>query len=392
MNLYQFLIADRLKLLFSFFGDSFLFWCKSLFALQPQLIQKIVDSNINLVGSEYAFGYLDFLFGYKSYNNNNIQQSLSEVGLSHLLSASGFFITWLLEKLDLCFSFLHFRSYRVRQILKLVVIAIYWFLSRSSAALSRSLLSVLLSLIVKNLGFSQLNFYRSLILVLVLMWLIDSSQLATLSLRFSLGAVVGIYCLASFFSSWSSGVKFGRSKPTIFNIFPQPESRFHAFVKRFFIKGADQFTFFISVQLGMLPLIAATWGEMAVSSLIANTLLAGVSPVLFSLGLVWLGWLGITQLGYCVGNCTTWLSVPTRMLFWPYLVFGWLAEQLAKLTQFTLKLPQFSAGATVAWYAGLLLIRFFYQRFQTTRIVKRVSLQSFAESLLKNKKNMLIKI
>ncbi len=383
----QFLIVDRLNITSRFFGDSFLYWWKSLTVFQQNLIQKIIESNSNLVGKEYDLAYLDFLFGYKSYKQNNTQFALREAGLSHLLSASGFFIIWFLGLFDRVLSWLRLRSFRIRSCLKLLAIAFYWLLSKSSASLARSLLSVLLGFIVKFMWWRQLDFFRCQILVLLLMWLCDSQQFATPSLQFSLGAVVGIYSLSGILNHLWKQILYSRTSKIGFSLPPQPRHKMSIFMKRAFSKMGEQLIFFICVQFGMLPLIASAWGEMAGSSVIANTILAGVSPALFGLGLVWLGWLGVSQLCLSFWNCSSWLKIPTLVFFWPYRVFGWLAEELSQVTQFSVKLPLFSFMATLAWYSGLLFVRFLYQRFQTAQTIQGVSLEPFAKSLQYSKNN-----
>jgi len=140
------------------------------------------------------------------------------------------------------------------------------------------------------------------------------------------------------------------------------------------------FALFLSLQLGMLPLISATWGKIGLISLLINTLTVGLAPVIFYLGICWCGWLICLHFTFLFFGFYYLSSTLSASLLFPLITLFEISDRILQLDQFSTTLPVFSPTLTIIWYIVIFLIgRFHLYRTHRT-IFSRYSLSALVDS------------
>lgn len=322
------------------------------------------ESAVGRLGAQIAIGSV---FGVQVGQNSSSSLKLKTIGMSHLWSASGLSLSLFIQVINSFLSLFSYVSFNKKTILCIFSLLFFWCVGPKSASLQRSFLSILLFLLLsRRFGF-QLSKFRSLLFVLFIIILLQSTLIDSLSLRFSAGAVFGVICLNPFLSSYfkfKQDIPFSHSS-FLSKILFKIKKLLHAFFKNVVV--------FLSLQLGMLPLISSTWGEIGLVSLLVNVLMAGVASLIFYLGLIWCVWIVLYAF---IFHHLDFADMFSSFLMFPFELLFEISDQFVQIDQIVLSIPKFSTLATIAWYTAIFLINMLYISRRKTEIYAQFSLNN----------------
>jgi hypothetical protein len=360
--------VDQPFLIFSTLLSSLIYWFEigSLLcdALKVEL-KAIGYYYLGNLDTSYAMG---LLWGVQLGQNGSLHHKLQVIGMSTLWSASGLAVSLFLSAQRSIYSFLRYVYISKRTILHLLSLFFFWHMSAKSPSLLRALLMASLALIIKDLCNRQLKSIYSLFLTLCFLLiydlLISNSQFGqSLSLQFSVAAVFGVVYLQPTIKSLFIKILLKRNRSSTF-ISSSSITTFISFVRKncswFFSMIVNNLSLLLSIQLSMLPLISQTWGEVNLVQFITSTLIAGLSPALFLLGLIWFVWtLAVFSFGL-IGRFDYLSRTVSLLLIFPVKMMFQLADQLVQIEQVVLLLPPFNNLSTIAWYSAIFFVGEYY--------------------------------
>jgi len=322
------------------------------------------ESAVGRLGAQIAIGSV---FGVQIGQNSSLSLKLKTIGMSHLWSASGLSLYLFIQVINSFLSLFSYVSFNKKTFLSILSLLFFWCVGPKSASLQRSFLSILLFLLFsKYFGF-QLSKLRLLVYILIIIILLQPTLINSLSLWFSVGAVFGVICLNSFLSSL-----FKMDQTTFFSnssFLSKILFRIKKMLRVFF----KNVVLFLSLQLGMLPLISLTWGEISLMSLLLNILMAGVAPNVFYLGLIWCVWIVFYILWL---RSFAFAKVLSSLLMFPLEWLFEISDQFVQIDQMALRIPEFSTIATIAWYTAIFLINQFFVYRRKTEISAQYTLNN----------------
>lgn len=331
----------------------------SHFSKQVILLKQTMNqTGTELVGkntSELASG---LVFGVQLGRNTQLARSLQVIGMSQLWSASGFSISLYIFCLERCLQLLFSCSRLIRTILILFGLLSFWYASSQAPSLQRAVITSSLALVVRELCYRQISSLRSLFFSVLLIILVQPFLLDSLSLQFSVAAVLGVISLRGLFLSWLS--------------FTHTRRRLNLLERLFQAAGAN-LALFLSLQLGMLPLISLTWGELNLFGVITSVLLASFAPLLFYLGMIWCCWTLLVILFQSFFSLSRFVYTISTLLLLPLTSFTSFAQSFSQVEELSIRIPQFSTAFSIIWFAVLLLIRWLVKYWQFKMLARSIS-------------------
>ncbi|KUK79795.1 MAG: hypothetical protein XD95_0115 [Microgenomates bacterium 39_7] len=346
--------ADQSFLIISTLLCSLNYWFTSLSLICITLKDQLLAMGSELVGtldSDLAFG---LLWGVQLGQNGSLSRKLKLIGMSSLWSASGLSISLLLSTQRSFFGRLRYIPITKRTILHLLTLLVFWYMSDNSVSLMRALLMATLSLLLKDCFGRQLKSFYSLLLSLGFLLLLDFNLIDSLSLRFSVAAVFAVLYLHPFLrsclplASLKHGTSYSRVSSPLASLIDHLALLLNVLI--------DNFSLFLSIQLGMLPLISHTWGELSLVQLMTNTLIAVISPFLFFIGLIWFLWMLPMVLFKSFMFPSHFGSDISLLLLLPVKTLLQISDQLVQIEQVVLIIPQFSSLSIYLWYGAIFLV------------------------------------
>lgn len=361
-------------LFFYYIVASLIDWLRSLNDIALSSLSYLTMHSEALVGKLLSQLALGSVFGVQIGQNSSLSNNLKTIGMSQLWSVSGFSITLFLNIIDSIFSLRGYISFHKRTILSILSLFFFWCVSSKSPSFQRAIISMIISLVFKKILGVQISSLRLLIFVIFILVIFNHSLIDSISLRFSAGAVFGVIHLFPFLSSLVQfqSRSFSTSSSYIYKII--------YFIKKFFYLFYKNLALFLSLQLGMLPLISSAWGEVGLLSLLVNTLLVGLAPAIFYFGVFWCFWvINLSLIFTCLGlDCYS--SNISRCFLFPFITLFEIADQLVQFEQFPITVPAFSLRVTIVWYMGIFLIGKLHTNRSKRTIFSRYSLSKLANS------------
>lgn len=366
-----------------------------------------LEKSNRLIGDQLSNLMFGLMFGAQNSLNSSLYHSFKIMGMLHICSASGFNVSIFSKAISFLLEIGSYCNYFLKTILLLLSALCFWYMSGQGPSMQRAVLMTGLSLLVRRLGFKQLKPLRSLVFVSLIIILMDFSLVDSLSLRFSVLATAGIILLTPVFTFLAEGwLQPGRFEKTTSN----RDGFLVYFLKTLYRYFARNLALFFSVQLALLPLISATWGEFSLLSIITNSLLSGVLPVLVTLGLIWFGWCaGVVLTSNLVKPVTlanpvvqakipNFPKIPVFAKITAYLanlervsqVFGFLttlplnfflqvSHYFTQLDVGAVIIPEFNTTQTVLWYLGWGVVGWWWQTRQTRQKIRPLAIRVFAK-------------
>ncbi len=307
------------------------------------------------MSSKMAFG---LVFGVQLGQNSALYRNLQLIGMSNLWSASGLSISLFLSAQRYFFGLIRYLSLNKKTVLHLFSLLTFWCLSGKSLSLLRAVVMSLLAILVRQWGGRQLSSITALIFTLVIILLLDINHFHSLSLRFSAAAIFAVIYLCPSLEEFCFSllpfrvVRFSDSHLKRAKL----HSRLFFGLKRLLAMLIKNFSLFLSIQLGMLPLASSIWPEIGLLSLAVNTFLAGIAPVLFLVGLIWISLLSFLGIVSLLLNFQLFMATFLSLAIFPLVIFIEMSDHIVQIEQIVIKIPGFSWQATLIWYIGIFLL------------------------------------
>lgn len=293
--------------------------------------------------------------------DTRLRHELQLMGILHLWSASGFNVTFIVGLVDRLLQRVHFLVFSLKTVLLLLSVLAVWWVGVGSVSLTRALFAALLLLLSVRLFFRKPSGLFSLLAVVSLLVISQPDLLESWSLRFSVLAVFGIHCFQPLF----------RLLVLHLLTFLQPARVLHPV--SFYSRACTLFaqlllhfyrnlTLFLSLQLALVPLISQTWGEIALNSLVVNTVLAGFTPTLAGFSLAWIAWCLLANCLLAGGlmpatQLQPFFRVPALFCTLPLRFLLWAAASISRLNLPVFLVPEFTWQQTICWILSIYLIR-----------------------------------
>lgn len=368
--------SDPTFLLFYYVVASLIDWLRFFNDVALSFFSYLAMHSEALVGKLMSQLALGTVFGVQLGQNSSLSDNLKNIGMSQLWSISGFSIGLFINLVESFICVCRYISFNKRAFLSILSLLFFWCISSKTPSFQRAVISMILSLVVKKIFGLQLSGLRLLIYVLFLLVFYDSSLINSISLRFSAAAVFGVINLFPFLSSLIPFSPSSRLSP--------PSSSFSYLIifnfKNFFSLIYKNFSLFLSLQLGMLPLISSTWGEVSLISLLVNTLVVGLAPAIFFLGVFWCCWvIGCSFMVPFLGF-DSFSSTLSACLLFPFITLFEVADQVAQFNFFQITVPAFSLNITIIWYIVIFLIGRLHSSRVHRMIFSRYSLSTLISS------------
>lgn len=362
-----------LKLVYASFFDWWNFFQAQILIFKDSIF-NLSQLFIGVQPTEAMFG---LVFGAQRSLNSSLYHSFKVMGMLHIWSASGFNVAIFVSTIKLILNTATHCSAYLKTILLLLGTCFFWMISGQGPSMQRAVIMSALSLLVRKLLFKQLHSLWSLVLTVVIILLLDFSLISSLSLQFSVAATAGIIVLNPLFFSlekriFKSGQKVGRTRG-VWSLF---KILICSAVRYFY----QNFSIFFSVQLALLPLISSTWGEIGWLSVLTNTFLAGLLPLLVTLGIIWFGCCALASVAVQFFNITEITRILGLVLTFPLNIFLELSHFLARFEAGTLKISEFSQTATWLWFLGWGILGRYVQLRNTRQKTKPLAIKIFANA------------
>lgn len=373
-------MIDQLISVIQVFQASLNDWWRVLQHSITALKLLIYDFSYSVIGKQQSEAMFGLVFGADNSLNSALADTFKVMGMLHIWSASGFNVSVFLTAVKL----ITYCSHRIKTILLLLSTCVFWWLSGQGPSMQRAVLMTGLSLLIRQYFFKQIKPLRSLLFTLTIIFLIDPSLINSLSLQFSVAATVGILQLNPGFTNLGDHL-FSKKIATAKrggNLVTQ--------VYRLILKTLNYFytnlALFFSVQIALLPLISSTWGELSWLSLITNTLLAGLVPLLVFLGLFWFGLSAVLLLSSHLVNLffvteNIWLLKIAQVIGMgvnlPLEIFLEISQLVANFETSSVVISQLTSWQTGAWLVGWYFIGQLWQSSQTKKRLAPLAMTVF---------------
>ncbi len=221
------------------------------------------------------------IFGSAHPLSNTLHRNFQIMGMLHLLSASGYNVGLVLQIVKPLFKRCSNLSQKTKAILTALSVLLFFYLSNGGYSLQRAVVMALFAIVVRRLWYRQIASLRLLFYACLLIVWLNPEGLQSLSLQLSVAATGGIVWLYPILSRWISMRK--DSKKTGF-------SKLISLIRSYCRQGL---LLYLSAQIGVLPILINTFGEISLLGLITNTFLVGIVPFLTVIAVLWLGACGL---------------------------------------------------------------------------------------------------
>lgn len=264
-----------------------------------------------------------FVFGFDEKLPESLVNKIKVTGMQHVVVASGFNVSLVMVLVMGCLALFPL-SKRYKSLITMLGIFLYSLISGLSAPLSRAVIMGMLSILAKNFFFRQYRALFGLCLAAFFMLLVRPSYFFNISFQLSTSATMGVILVYPLFVR----------KNGIFSILTQndadqlqalSQTQLSVFsrLKSFF---ADAFFTTLSAQSLTLPLLLYHFGEFSLISLVSNTFLLWLTPI-------------VTYAGFLV--------IGLDLILKPLLLFSSNAEHLLSMIAF---FPEFFFVAGINYF------------------------------------------
>lgn len=264
------MMANQHYLLFSFFRALVNDWLVFVGLYLSQLktaLEALFSSYYPLPIDQLL---VSMVFGRTTQFNKDLHLKFNIIGMLHVVCASGFnvnLVTSLFEKpLKIIWG---------RKAIGWLLIGLVWFycaLAQSGVALIRAGTMITLKILCRNIFLSQLNFVASFYLSCLLLLLVKFEWWQSISFQLTVAATWGMIFLVPALKKLLKEI-FGNTSFINYN--------------QIACWLVDSVATTLAAQLAVLPLILFYFGQFSWISLIANSLILWLTPLITWSGLVW---------------------------------------------------------------------------------------------------------
>jgi len=249
-----------------------------------QILEKISQYTIEeklvikqLIAEPHASLLIGFLFGEKALLNESTQKVLKVVGMQHVISASGYNVALVLNFASLVFGKVFTK--KITSFFSLTTMLVYIFMAGITASLLRAGLMVTMLVLSTHFFHKQYLAAHSLYLTAVILLLWQPFLIHSISFQLSFLATLGLVKFSHLFQPRTTNepeksYKLKKITLSIHIIEGIKET----------LKSSFQTT--LAAQIFTLPIILFHFGELSLLSLVANTLLLWLTPLITILGLI----------------------------------------------------------------------------------------------------------
>jgi len=317
------------------------------------------------------------VFGAQKSLNSSLYHSFKVMGMLHIWSASGFNVAIFISSIKLILNTVTYCSAYLKTFLLLLGTCFFWMISGQGPSMQRAVFMSVLSLLIRKLLFRQLPPLWSLVFTVAIILLLDFSLASSLSLQFSVAATAGIIILNPLFFGLEKKLFLGRhiARET-WGVWSSFKTLIRSVVRYFY----QNFSIFFSVQLALLPLIGSTWGEIGWLSIFTNTFLAGLLPLLVTLGLIWFGCCALASVVVQIFDITLIARIIGLTLTFPLRIFLELSHFLARFETGTLKISEFSQISIWLWFLGWGMLSWWIQQRRSRQKIDHLNIKIFANA------------
>ncbi len=274
-------------LFLSFFSNLPNLWVSKWVLIVSQIRQFLQKNLFIHLPKSHQSLLKGLIFGGVDTMDQQTRHFFKVIGMLHVVSASGFNVSlvvslvkkvlkiWplsLLEKSRFC-----------QTMIVCFFIFFYAMLSDGSWSIWRSSVMTALRLMVKKIFFKQLKPIIALVFSCLILFLVDPLVLESVGFQLSVAATLGV-------------VMVYPSLCFVGQLFFPPNTKAAQMFKQFTLKQKiisffkqvilESFGVSLAVQLTTLPLIWLYFGQLSLLSLVTNTLLVWLTPILTSLGII----------------------------------------------------------------------------------------------------------
>lgn len=231
--------------------------------------RKNLNAHIHQLLPETPAGFLAaVMLGERQEIDPGVRSDFQNTGVAHVLAISGLHVGFVVLIIYLLVSFLPL-SFRGHNLLTILFLAVYMFLTGAKPPVVRATLMISLYLIGENLE-RKPNAYNIVWLAAFLILLVQPQQLFWVSFQFSFAAVLSIfyfYRLLSPVEAKISGIL--------------PENKWGFFVRKWIVTA---FLISLAAQMGTLPLMAIYFHKIPLISFFLNLLVIPLIGFIVAVG------------------------------------------------------------------------------------------------------------
>lgn len=279
--------------------------------------------------------------------SKELKHYLKIIGMLHVVSASGYNISLLISLIKPVIQ--PFFSKKIQTVLYTLFIWLYSLVAGLGPSIIRACIMSSLSLIVPHFLHRQYKSSLGLIFAFVTMILVNPNYISSLSFQLSVAATSGIIWLHKLF--FVDSTRLADQVIGVISLDRTVDK--YPFFSRIVSLFRESFTITFVVLITTFPLVAHNFGEFSLMSLVANTLLLWLTPLITISGLL----LGVISMGLSFFPLVFGAVMPLLSLF------VWLLGELfLSGVRFLGKFDQFVIPITVGitkimyWWTGLIII------------------------------------
>jgi ComEC/Rec2-related protein len=346
-------------------GSSLINWVRFLLILLVQLKSAVFANGDDWIGAERSQLLLSFLFGAQQKLSNDQHHIFKVIGMLHILSASGFNVRVVRRLTQSLLQRAACLSQKIKTILIGLSVLVFFYLSNFGLSLFRACLAAWLALLIGSILYRQISSLRLFIYVCILMIGFDKTVVDSISWQMSIAATGSIiWLLPVFQKSFFAHREYLRR-------LNYHSSNFTRVIFGLFSYFVQNVNLYLAAQVGILPIILLTWGELNLWGLVINTGLSGLMSSLVFLALVW----------FVV--CCLYGLLPACLLNCLGFLFGGLITILLDFTEFLSDLgqnyiwhlPQLKPIFVWTWYGSWFLVGYFWRKQRQNRLINKLKIE-----------------
>jgi competence protein ComEC len=342
------MMTDQLFMAFLYLLTSIKDWLQYFIKFKAEVI--VASSAV--IGRSRTQILNSLIFGSQQPLTNSLHRNFQIMGMLHLLSASGYNVGLVLQSVRLLLKRLSYLSQKTKAILTALSVLFFFYLSNGGYSLQRAVLMALFSIVIRRLRYHQISSIRSLAYACFLIIVWQPASLDSLSLQLSIAATWGIVWLQPVLTRW-----FAKNNNTRKHGSSSKISIFKSYCRQGLV-------LYLAAQIGVLPILVNTFGEISLLGLITNTFLTGLVPLLTLIAVVWFGYISIFLLMdrlnlVVLGFIQPALSVVVSSSLDSFLH---LSDWLGQASGWLWAVNNRPFSLVVVWYLSWLLVGFYYRK------------------------------
>lgn len=274
---------------------------------------KMANFSSKYFPEPHATLFFGILFGNNTQFSPKFHDALIKSGVSHVVSASGYNVTWVVTLITL--SLQRFLPKKITLICVLVGISIYALVSGLSPPILRASVMGCISVFSRILK-RKMHIFKLILLTVLILLVINPYMFYNIGFQLSILSTLSIIYIYPFLRKYihSSQVNTGYIKETVLIT--------------------------ISVFLSTTPLIASTFGRISTISFVTNVLLLWIVPIVMVLGMFFLL--------FCI--ISRYIAVIIAFILWVFLEFFVRVVYFSSSVVFSsIEVPKISLHIVVIW-------------------------------------------